>query len=100
MHLLIAVRASSIEQAKISILIDMGKPFSLFLGLPAPPIADHSLPIARGFMEHNGLQLPEGGDFEALHCQPSRNFDILPSGTRGEILTTLFLCPARQKAQA
>jgi len=21
------------------------------------------------------LQLPEGGDFEALHCQPSRNFD-------------------------
>jgi len=24
---------------------------------------------------HNGLQLPEGGDFEALHCQPSTNFD-------------------------
>jgi hypothetical protein len=24
---------------------------------------------------HNVLQLPEGGDFEALHCQPSRNFD-------------------------
>ena len=23
----------------------------------------------------NGLQLPEGGDFEALHCQLSRNFD-------------------------
>jgi hypothetical protein len=23
----------------------------------------------------NVLQLPEGGDFEALHCQPSRNFD-------------------------
>ncbi|MCH8536052.1 MAG: hypothetical protein LAT51_13360, partial [Flavobacteriaceae bacterium] len=22
-----------------------------------------------------GLQLPEGGDFEALHCQPSTNFD-------------------------
>src|SRR5690554_6353341 len=21
------------------------------------------------------LQLPEGGDFEALHCQPSRNFN-------------------------
>jgi len=21
------------------------------------------------------LQLPEGGDFEALHCQPSTNFD-------------------------
>jgi len=24
---------------------------------------------------HNVLQLPEGGDFEAFHCQPSRNFD-------------------------
>jgi hypothetical protein len=23
----------------------------------------------------NVLQLPEGGDFEALYCQPSRNFD-------------------------
>jgi hypothetical protein len=23
----------------------------------------------------NVLQLPEGGDFEALHCQPSTNFD-------------------------
>src|SRR5690606_8415023 len=23
----------------------------------------------------NGLQLPEGGDFGALHCQPSTNFD-------------------------
>jgi len=23
----------------------------------------------------NGLQLPEGGVFGALHCQPSRNFD-------------------------
>jgi len=23
----------------------------------------------------NGLQLPEGGDFGAIHCQPSRNFD-------------------------
>jgi len=22
-----------------------------------------------------GLQLPEGGDLEALHCQPSTNFD-------------------------
>jgi len=21
------------------------------------------------------LQLPEGGDFEAIHCQPSTNFD-------------------------
>jgi len=26
-------------------------------------------------MAGNGLQLPEGGDFEALHCQPSTNFD-------------------------
>ena len=23
----------------------------------------------------NVSQLPEGGDFEALHCQPSANFD-------------------------
>jgi len=23
----------------------------------------------------NGLQLPEGGVFEAIHCQPSTNFD-------------------------
>ena len=23
----------------------------------------------------NVLRLPEGGDFEALHCQPSRNYD-------------------------
>ena len=23
----------------------------------------------------NGLQLPEGGDYEAIHCQPSTNFD-------------------------
>lgn len=26
-------------------------------------------------MAANVLQLPEGGDFEALQCQPSRNFD-------------------------
>lgn len=26
-------------------------------------------------MRYNVLQLPEGGDFGALHCQPSRNFD-------------------------
>jgi len=26
-------------------------------------------------IRYNGLQLPEGGDFEALHCQPSTNFD-------------------------
>jgi hypothetical protein len=24
---------------------------------------------------HNVLQLPEGGDFEALHCQPSTNYE-------------------------
>src|SRR5690554_267984 len=26
-------------------------------------------------MTANVLQLPEGGDLEALHCQPSTNFD-------------------------
>src|SRR5690554_5345357 len=26
-------------------------------------------------MHANVLQLPEGGDFEALHCQPSTNYD-------------------------
>ena len=26
-------------------------------------------------MVANVLQIPEGGDFEALDCQPSRNFD-------------------------
>jgi hypothetical protein len=26
-------------------------------------------------LAHNDLQLPEGGDLEALHCQPSTNFD-------------------------
>ena len=26
-------------------------------------------------IDHNVLQLPEGGEFEALHLQPSRNFD-------------------------
>jgi len=31
--------------------------------------------VRLGKMAHNGPQLPEGGDFEALHCQPSRNFD-------------------------
>ena len=28
-----------------------------------------------GRLAGNVLQLPEGGDFEALHCQPSTNFD-------------------------
>ncbi len=27
------------------------------------------------FSQPNVLQLPEGGDFEALHCQPSTSFD-------------------------
>jgi hypothetical protein len=27
------------------------------------------------FRQFDGLQLYEGGDFEALHCQPSTNFD-------------------------
>ncbi len=26
-------------------------------------------------MSGNGLLLPEGGDFGALHCHPSRTFD-------------------------
>ncbi|MCZ2356445.1 MAG: hypothetical protein LC115_07120 [Bacteroidia bacterium] len=30
---------------------------------------------AAGVMSLNGLQLPEGGDFGVLHCQPSTNFD-------------------------
>ena len=34
--------------------------------------AVEKLAVALG---HNVLQLPEGGDFEALHCQPSTNFD-------------------------
>src|SRR5690606_6464397 len=28
-----------------------------------------------GISAQRSRQLPEGGDFEALHCQPSRNFD-------------------------
>src|SRR5690606_3433321 len=27
------------------------------------------------YLTANGLQLPEGGDLEAPHCQPSTNFD-------------------------
>jgi hypothetical protein len=26
-------------------------------------------------MRHNGLQLPKGGDLDALHCQYTTNFD-------------------------
>ena len=26
-------------------------------------------------LAYNGLQLPEGGDFGALHCQPAQKFD-------------------------
>jgi hypothetical protein len=32
----------------------------------------------------NGLQLPEGGDFEAQNCQPSTNFD---RGTKLDLTT-------------
>jgi hypothetical protein len=28
-----------------------------------------------GVLRINVLQLPEGGDFEVLHCQPGTNFD-------------------------
>jgi len=31
--------------------------------------------LCRFTITANGWQLPEGGDFGALHCQPSRNFD-------------------------
>jgi len=31
--------------------------------------------VLRFLLAVNVLQLPEGGDFEALHCQPSTNFD-------------------------
>jgi len=31
--------------------------------------------VDRPTLAGNGLQLPEGGDFEALHFPPSRNFD-------------------------
>jgi len=31
--------------------------------------------IVVSWVAANVLQLPEGGDFEALHCQPSRDFD-------------------------
>ncbi len=30
---------------------------------------------SRVFRQIDVLQLPEGGDFEANHCQPSTNFD-------------------------
>ncbi|HET54489.1 MAG TPA: hypothetical protein ENN33_04660 [Ignavibacteria bacterium] len=44
---------------------------SIFIfGLNCFIILSPSHPIAA-----NGWQLPEGGDFEALHFQPSRNFD-------------------------
>jgi len=33
---------------------------------------------------YNVLQLPEGGDFGALHCQPSTNFD---SSTKLDLTT-------------
>jgi hypothetical protein len=35
----------------------------------------HFMPVSNVTITANVLQLPEGGDFEALHCQPSRNFD-------------------------
>ena len=31
--------------------------------------------LGRPKLATNGLQLPEGGDFEAIHFQPSTNFD-------------------------
>ena len=34
-----------------------------------------SVGLCRHSLATNVSQLPEGGDFEALHCQPSTNFD-------------------------
>ncbi len=31
--------------------------------------------LGKRFKTHHGLQLPEGGDLEALHCQPAQKFD-------------------------
>jgi len=31
--------------------------------------------VGKNKISYNVLQLPEGGDFEALHYQPSTNFD-------------------------
>jgi hypothetical protein len=31
--------------------------------------------LSSAMLKHNVLKLPEGGDFEALLCQPSTNFD-------------------------
>ena len=45
----------------------------------------------------NGLQLPEGGDFEAPHCQPSTNFDRstkLDLTTEPPLLGRCCVCPA------
>jgi len=42
------------------------------------------------------LQLPEGGDFEALHCQPSTNFDrstALDLTTSAPIAANCCVCP-------
>jgi hypothetical protein len=46
---------------------------------------------------HNVWQLPEGGDFEALHCQPSTNFDRstkLDLTTEPPLLGRCCVCPA------
>src|SRR5690606_17241032 len=48
-------------------------------------------------MTANGLQLPEGGDFEAIHCQPSTNFDrstMLDLTTEPPLLGRCCVCPA------
>ncbi|MCC7332160.1 MAG: hypothetical protein IT232_06070, partial [Flavobacteriales bacterium] len=52
------------------------KSFEFFLDNEVNLSADKML-IELGFptLAPNVLQLPEGGDFGALHCKPSRNFD-------------------------
>ena len=43
-------------------------------------------------LAYNVLQLPEGGDFEALHCQPSTNFDRSTKLDRTSELPLLGRC--------
>jgi hypothetical protein len=48
----------------------------VFLGLAFVSAKTKCAKCAVGFrVTHNVSQLPEGGDFEALNCQSSRNFD-------------------------
>src|SRR5690606_1366441 len=59
-------RSQTVEQRLRSQLLISYSAIRLFLSI----VVSSSFNIVA-----NGLQLPEGGDFEALHCQPSTNFD-------------------------